>query len=179
MKGDYSRPGVMPSRYLKEIDLPSAYLVYAVGRRLRGSYNLRRAQAENSHSEMEGFFWWVWAQRLDPEWILTSLMKVLDLLATRQASDFLLLEPLAGYSQRYPLLSARCLRKLVQSPQQEYAAMGNENELKSILRNAINSGNAEAKGLCEEIQDALLRMGRSQFMDLGYTHLQAGDWSTP
>jgi len=42
MKGDYSRPGVMPSRYLKEIDLPSAYLVYAVGRRLRGSYNLRR-----------------------------------------------------------------------------------------------------------------------------------------
>ena len=23
MKGDYSRPGVMPSRYLKEIDLPS------------------------------------------------------------------------------------------------------------------------------------------------------------
>jgi hypothetical protein len=36
MKGDYSRPGVMPSRYLKEIDLPSAYLVYAVGRRLRG-----------------------------------------------------------------------------------------------------------------------------------------------
>src|SRR5258708_31651107 len=27
MKGDYSQPGLMPSRYLEQIDLPSAYLV--------------------------------------------------------------------------------------------------------------------------------------------------------
>jgi hypothetical protein len=33
MKGDYSQ--LMPGRYLKQIELPSAYLVYAVGRRLR------------------------------------------------------------------------------------------------------------------------------------------------
>jgi hypothetical protein len=26
MKGDYSQPGWMPSRYLEQIDLPSAYL---------------------------------------------------------------------------------------------------------------------------------------------------------
>jgi len=26
MKGDYSQPGLMPSRYLEQIDLPSAYL---------------------------------------------------------------------------------------------------------------------------------------------------------
>jgi len=26
MKGDYSQPGVMPGRYLEQIDLPSAYL---------------------------------------------------------------------------------------------------------------------------------------------------------
>ena len=41
MKGDYSQPGLMPGRYLEEIDLPSAYLVYAVvsGR----SYNFRPA----------------------------------------------------------------------------------------------------------------------------------------
>jgi hypothetical protein len=27
MKGDYSQPGLMPGRYLEQIDLPSAYLV--------------------------------------------------------------------------------------------------------------------------------------------------------
>jgi hypothetical protein len=37
MKGDYSQPGLMPGRYLEQIDLPSAYLVYAVERRLRGT----------------------------------------------------------------------------------------------------------------------------------------------
>jgi hypothetical protein len=36
MKGDYSQPGLMPGRYLEQIELPSAYLVYAVERRLRG-----------------------------------------------------------------------------------------------------------------------------------------------
>jgi hypothetical protein len=29
MKGDYSQPGLMPGRYLEQIDLPSPYLVYA------------------------------------------------------------------------------------------------------------------------------------------------------
>jgi hypothetical protein len=29
MKGDYSQPGLMPGPYLEQIDLPSAYLVYA------------------------------------------------------------------------------------------------------------------------------------------------------
>src|SRR6202035_5155004 len=42
MKGDYSQPGLMPCRYLEEIELPSAYLVYAVERRLRGRAQLRR-----------------------------------------------------------------------------------------------------------------------------------------
>ena len=38
MKGDYSQPGLMPGHYLEQIDLPSAYLVYAEvvsGRRLQ------------------------------------------------------------------------------------------------------------------------------------------------
>jgi hypothetical protein len=43
MKGDYSRRGVMPSRYLKQIDLPSAYLVYAVGKASPGRYNFTLA----------------------------------------------------------------------------------------------------------------------------------------
>jgi hypothetical protein len=30
MKGDYSEPGLMPGRPLKQIDLPSPYLVYAL-----------------------------------------------------------------------------------------------------------------------------------------------------
>jgi hypothetical protein len=40
MKGDYSQPGLMPGRYLEEIDLPSACLAYAVGRRLRSEQQL-------------------------------------------------------------------------------------------------------------------------------------------
>ena len=43
MKGDYSQPGLMPGRYLKKIELPSAYLVYAVERRLRGRAQLTPA----------------------------------------------------------------------------------------------------------------------------------------
>jgi hypothetical protein len=40
MKGDYSQPGLMPGRYLEQIDLPSACLVYAVGSRLRRKIQL-------------------------------------------------------------------------------------------------------------------------------------------
>jgi hypothetical protein len=44
MKGDYSQPGLMPGRYyLEQIDLPSAYLVYAVRRRLRRKLQLTPA----------------------------------------------------------------------------------------------------------------------------------------
>jgi hypothetical protein len=35
MKGDYSEPGLMPGHCSEQIDLPSAYLVYAVGSLLR------------------------------------------------------------------------------------------------------------------------------------------------
>ena len=35
MKGDYSQPGLMSGHCSEQIDLPSAYLVYAVGSRLR------------------------------------------------------------------------------------------------------------------------------------------------
>ncbi len=41
MKGDYSQ--LMPGRYLEQIDLPSAYLVYAVRRRLRRKLQLTLA----------------------------------------------------------------------------------------------------------------------------------------
>jgi len=44
MKGDYSQPGLMPGRYLEQIDLPSPYLVYAEvvsG----GRYNFRQGGA--------------------------------------------------------------------------------------------------------------------------------------
>jgi hypothetical protein len=44
MKGDYSQPGLMPGRYyLEQIDLPSAYLVYAIRRRLRRKLQLTPA----------------------------------------------------------------------------------------------------------------------------------------
>jgi hypothetical protein len=43
MKGDYSQPGLMLGRYLEQIELPSAYLVYAVERRLRGQAQLTPA----------------------------------------------------------------------------------------------------------------------------------------
>jgi hypothetical protein len=35
MKGDYPQPGLTPGRSSEQMDLPSAYLVCAVGRRLR------------------------------------------------------------------------------------------------------------------------------------------------
>jgi hypothetical protein len=35
MKGDYSQPGLRPGHCLEQIDMPSAYLIYPVGSRLR------------------------------------------------------------------------------------------------------------------------------------------------
>ena len=43
MKGDYSQPGFVRGRYLEQIDLPSAYLVYAVGKASPGRYNFTLA----------------------------------------------------------------------------------------------------------------------------------------
>jgi hypothetical protein len=49
MKRDYSQPGLMPGRYLEQIDLPSAYLVYAVGSRLRQKRQLSPGGASSPH----------------------------------------------------------------------------------------------------------------------------------
>jgi hypothetical protein len=43
LKGDYSQPGLMPGRYLEQIDLPSAYLVYRLGGVSGEGNNLRPA----------------------------------------------------------------------------------------------------------------------------------------
>jgi hypothetical protein len=49
MKGDYSQPGLVPDRYLEQIDLPSAYLVPVPSLSL-SSTELSCAKGELGHS---------------------------------------------------------------------------------------------------------------------------------
>jgi len=53
LKGDYSQPGLMPGRYLEQIDVPSAYLVYAVGNRLRRKLQLSPGSAPILEAEAD------------------------------------------------------------------------------------------------------------------------------
>ena len=76
------------------------------------------------------------------------------------------LEPLAELSERFPLQTVKCLSLMVSSDQERLSWYAEPEKIKTILRNAIDSGNAAAKKEAVAVQDALLRQGWFEFRNL-------------
>jgi hypothetical protein len=125
-----------------------------------------KTQSESERQELEGFLAWLPSLKLDEEWLFQTTYSVLQLIGKwTNYHHHSLFEPLAAYSKKDSLLAVQCLAEMLKR-EEGYGLWGNEEEIKSILRNARDSGNQTAVALHEDVQDALLRKNQLQFMDL-------------
>lgn len=125
-----------------------------------------KAQPEPDRQELEGFFAWVPSLKLDEDWLFPTTYSVLQLIGKWTSyHHHSLIDPLAAYSKKKPLLAVQCLAEMLKR-EEGYGLWGNEEEIKAILRNARDSDSETAIRLHEDVQDALLRKNQLQFMDL-------------
>lgn len=123
-------------------------------------------QSESERQELEGLIAWVPSLKLDEEWLFQMTYSVLQLLGKwTNYHHHTLLEPLAAYAKKNPLLAVQCLERMIEM-EKVYALWGEEEEIKTILRSARDSCNNAAIRLHERVQDTLLRKNQLQFMSL-------------
>lgn len=129
----------------------------------------------DQRAEMEGFWTWVDAQRLDAAWTVKTLQRVLSLHPfVEDGHDFMVIKPLADYSASYPEMAMDCLHRIVFAEKETPYWWGLDEEIKTILRNGLASMGA-AKQQAEDVQDQLLRLGRFQFRNLDSKPGDAGE----
>jgi hypothetical protein len=117
-------------------------------------------------AELEGFWTWVDAGRLDADWTIKTLQRVLSLRPfVGDGHDFMVIKPLAKYSADYPEVAMDCFYKIVFAEKETPYWWGLDEEIKTILRNGLGSTEV-AKKQAEDVQDQLLRLGRFQFRNL-------------
>jgi len=122
----------------------------------------------NEREELIGYFRWLHAQKMPPEWSMQALLRMLDFAPLADAQDdYFVISALAAYSADWPTLSVQCLHKLTFAKRGTPDWFGEEEEIKTILHNGFGSGIPETKKLSTEIQDELLRLGRLHFRNLG------------
>jgi hypothetical protein len=122
----------------------------------------------NEREELIGYFRWLHGQKMPPEWSMQILVRILDFTPLADArNDYFVISALAAYSADWPTLSAQCLHKLIFAERPTPDWFGEEEEIKTILRNGFSTGIPDTRKLCAEIQDELLRLGRRQFRNLG------------
>ncbi len=122
----------------------------------------------NEREELFGYFRWLDAQKMPPEWSMQTLLRILDLAPRRDARhDYFVIGALAAYSADWPALSVQCLHKLIFAERGTPDRWGEEEAIKTILRNGFASGIPSIRSMSAEIQDELLRLGRMQFRNLG------------
>lgn len=143
------------------------------------AWRLRELEQSSTTSdqlaELEGFWTWVDARRLDDAWTVKTLQRVLTLRPfVGDGHDFMVIKPLAQYSANYPEMAMDCLHRIVFAEKDTPYWWGLDEEIKTILRNGLAS-TGEAKKQAEEVQDHLLRLGRFQFRELDPKPGDAGE----
>jgi hypothetical protein len=153
--------------------------------RFRNLMEWRRQELEQSNAttdqlaELEGFWTWVDAQRLDAAWMVKTLQRVLTLRPfVGDGHDFMVIKPLAEYSANYPEVAMDCFHKIVFPKKDEEKETpywwGLDEEIKTILRNG-KEATPDAKQQAEDVQNQLLRLGRFQFRNLDPKPSDAGE----
>jgi hypothetical protein len=139
-------------------------LQYLFEKRLEAAtLNHRQASFEK---ELSAFGALVWSGKLDVEWTLSTLEKVLPLTTDEEPYGYSTLEFLERTSVKYPAESARCLQLMILSNQEQFGWYLKPESVRTILSNALKAEDELARRAGAEAQETLLRMGQFEFKDL-------------
>jgi len=155
------------SVHSSQAELPSN-----VNDRLRALFDARleaanKGDAAKHETELAAFGWWFESAQFDVNWSMNALLEVLTLIGKIEVAH-LVVERLAHLSSQMPEECAKCISLLSDglSDSNILEIYGWEKHQRTILSNAIQSGNLNAKKEAIALINRLASRGVSGFADL-------------
>jgi hypothetical protein len=147
-------------------------LAPTVSARLRALFDARLEAAKTGdpakhETELAAFGWWFESEKFDVNWSVNALLKVLTLIGKVEVGH-LVVERLAELSAQMPEECAKCISLLCDglTGSDIFEIQGWEKHQRTILNNAIQSGNPTAKNEAIALINRLASRGYSGFADL-------------
>jgi hypothetical protein len=142
-----------------------------IRRRLRDLWEFRLAAAHGGgddtyKKELAAFGWWLVSGEFDKEYALQKMIETLQITGKAEP-EIQFLETLAELSTTDPSQTLECLRLIVQSDEIQWRMYGHKDEeTRTIIRNAIESGDEPLRERAEELVHYLGAQELFQFRDL-------------
>jgi hypothetical protein len=147
-----------PGRSLVRLDeAPSA----EIAERLQALWEWRMDQASIESEEMEAFGWWFASGRLDDDWSLRNLSKILAA-SVLPEPDHMVAERLAVIAPAHPLQAVQSLDQMVELASEGWSIHGWLDRARGVLEAGLNSKDPEAKQRAERVVN---RLGALRFRD--------------
>jgi hypothetical protein len=115
--------------------------------------------------ELEAFGWWFASGKFDDEWALPQLAEALTYSGSAEV-DHLVVERLAGLAAIKPAQVIRCLSLMVEGDKEGWRIPGWLEHARTILINALNSGDAAAGQAATNLAHRFGARGYLHFRDL-------------
>ena len=117
--------------------------------------------------ELQEFTFWLEAECLDPEWRLISYSKILELVRDKKRGLSMDVRYLGKLLPDYLPLVVECFAKLTDAMDQSTHLYVDVDIVKSILEAGLNAEVTQVRENAEHARENLLRLGRSDFLELG------------
>jgi hypothetical protein len=117
------------------------------------------ANRERFLAEMRAFGWWFANPVFEVQWSLERLNRVLDLTRGQVDAGFALSGRLAQAAGSSPVLTATCLRKMVEGATEVWGVVGQHEDILSILRTAKDSDQTPAYIEAHRVAGLLVEKG--------------------
>jgi len=122
-------------------------------------------QKNGFEKELSAFSWWFICGKFDRRWAAAQLLKVVSLIKTLP-DDFLVIEQLASLSVELPFEAVQILKMIAEGIPQQRWWYPEDEHIKTVLRNALESNNEATQQIAREARNILLSFGYFQFREL-------------
>jgi len=122
-------------------------------------------QSNAPPEQFAGFGWWLACGKFDAAWCLDRLTEVVEIAPVVEPEDKVM-EWLGGLAQQHSDRVIQLADRMVRADETGWRLIGWGDELKSILRLALESGSADAESKAKALIDHLGRRGRLEYGEL-------------
>lgn len=131
--------------------------------RLKTFWENRLKESRNVE-ELKEFGWWMRVDFFDNEWMLKNLLETLNQTRGVIDPDYRTLEILDELAEKYPILAAQCLLKIVKAQYQDrFLRLTREKNILSIVRKLYRNENDEVSKIISQVSDHMLSLGDNDF----------------
>lgn len=126
----------------------------------------RQASSPASHTnELAAFGWWFSSGMFDEDWAIAQLEGVLKMGGTLEALH-LVIGRFVTLSATIPLPVLRCVSLLTQSDKERWRMLGSNEQIRTILMNALQSSDGQAIEEATDLTNRLILYGYTHLLDL-------------